>query len=164
MKLALAVTIGIGTTIGVMLPTTPPAPSAARPPAATATPTVVKEDPPSDTVLERSAGGHFYAVAEVNGEPIRFLVDTGASTIALSEEDAMRAHISFDPATYEPVGHGASGVVHGQRVTVDRIVLDGKAGEGLSGIVLPDASVSLLGQNYLRRLNVQIAGDTMTLR
>lgn len=157
MKLALASVVAIGVAIGVSLP--------AAPPRAAPAPIVARvEDAPRETVLDRSPGGHFYAVAEVNGEPIRFIVDTGASTIAFSEADAKRAHLPFDRADFRPVGRGASGVVSGQEVTVGEIALDGKKGEGLRGVVMEGAEMSLLGQNYLRHLDVQIKGDTMTLR
>ena len=161
MKVALFSVVGVGIVIGLAVPTAKP--QAATPLAVPAAAPTVQE-PPRETVLERSPGGHFYTFAQVNGEPVRFIVDTGASTIALSEEDARRAHVPFDPATFEPVGQGASGIIQGQRVTVGAIDLDGKRGEALSGVVMQGATMSLLGQNYLRRLNVQIAGDTMTLR
>lgn len=159
MKLALACVVAIGVAIGVSLPAA--SPRAAPPPAPVA---AAVEESPRETVLDRSPGGHFYAVAHVNGEPIRFIVDTGASTIAFSEADAKRARIPFDRGGFTPVGRGASGVVNGQEVTVGEITLDGKKGEDLRGIVMEGADMSLLGQNYLRRLDVRIKGDTMTLR
>lgn len=158
MKLALAVVVAIGVAIGVSLPAA--SPRAVTQPA----PVAVDKEAPRETVLERSPGGHFYAVAEVNGEPIRFIVDTGASTIAFSEADAKRARLPFDRASFRPVGRGASGIVNGQEVTVGEIALDGKKGQGLRGVVMEGAEMSLLGQNYLRRLDVRISGDTMTLR
>lgn len=156
MKLALALVVVIGIAIGVSLPALSP-PSAAAPAAA-------PRDKPVETVLDRSPRGHFYAVAELNGEPIRFLVDTGASVIALTEADAKRAHLEFDRSRYEPVARGASGLVRGQEVRVGRVVLDGKGAENLTAIVMEGGETSLLGQNYLRNLDVRITGDTMTLR
>ena len=47
--------------------------------------------------VDRSSDKHFYADAEVNGQPIRFLVDTGAGEIALTEEDARKAGMNVDP-------------------------------------------------------------------
>lgn len=158
MKLALAIVVAVGIGIGVSIPSPSPAPAAAGPTEATV------QDSPRETVLERGRDGHFYAVAEVNGQPIRFLVDTGASMIALTEADAKRARIAFDPGRYVPVGRGASSVVNGQDITVNSLVIDGKRGERLRGVVMEGAEQSLLGQNYLRRLSVSIDGDTMTLR
>ena len=158
MKLALAIVVVVGIGIGVSFPSPSPVPAAAAPAEAAI------EDAPRETVLERRPDGHFYATAEVNGQPVRFLVDTGASTIALTEADAKRARIPFDPGRYVPVGRGATSVVTGQDITVNSIVIDGKRGERLRGVVMEGAEQSLLGQNYLRRLSVVINGDTMTLR
>ncbi|WP_375404396.1 TIGR02281 family clan AA aspartic protease [uncultured Sphingomonas sp.] len=163
MKIALLCTVVVGVVIGVSLPVSPPAGSPG-PVTVAAVAAAEPEDPPVDTVLKRSPGGHFYAVVEVNGEPIRFLVDTGASVVAMTQADAKRAHIIFDQGDFVAVGKGAAGVVRGKEVAIDRIVLDGKTARGLRGIVMADSEMSLLGQNYLRNLDVAIKGDTMTLR
>jgi aspartyl protease family protein len=75
-----------------------------------------------------------------------------------------RAHVAFDPAKYRFVGRGAGGLVRGQEIMIDSVVLDGKRVENLRGVVLQGADVSLLGQNYLRHLTVTIDRDRMTLR
>jgi aspartyl protease family protein len=138
-----------------------PAPATPSPPA----PPPPAEAPPVETVLDRSPGGHFIAVADVNGEPTRFVVDTGADTVALTMADATRAHIAFDPTQFRVVGRGASGDVRGQEVQIDRIVLDGKEATALRGVVLEGSDISLLGHSYLRSISdVQIKGDRMILR
>jgi aspartyl protease family protein len=114
-----------------------------------------------ETVLERSRGGHFYADVEVNGEMVRFVVDTGASAIALSEKDARRVGLRFDRDEYEEVGSGASGPVRGKLVTLDKVSLDGKVATGLSGAILQGSEFSL--QNYLGRFSIEIRGDTMRI-
>lgn len=166
MKIALLCTVAIGVAIGVWLPASPRAGPAAPAPVTAAAVVVSepREDPPVDTVLTRSPGGHFYAVVQVNGEPVRFIVDTGASVVAMTEADARRAHIVFDRNEFVPVGKGAAGIVQGKEVAIDRMVLDGKSARGLRGIVMADSEMSLLGQNYLQGLDVAIKGDTMTLR
>ena len=118
-----------------------------------------------ETVLQREPNGHFYADADVNYGRVRFLIDTGASTIALTQDDARRANVSFDPGRFEPVGSGASGPVYGQVVAIDSVAIDGKRATGLTGVVLRDADTSLLGQSFLRHMqSVQIEGDRMVLR
>jgi aspartyl protease family protein len=118
-----------------------------------------------ETVIERRPNGHFSTVAEVNGEPIHFVVDTGADTVALTLEDARQAHVTFDPAEFEIVASGASGPVRGQEVMLKKVSLDGKKVEDIRAVVLEGLDVSLLGQNYLRHLDtVSISGDRMTLR
>lgn len=125
---------------------------------------VIQPDRPVETVLQRRDSGHFSTTADVNGEPVNFVVDTGADTIALTLDDARRAHIAFDPGQFTAVAHGAGGDVLGERVHLDSVVLDGKRVSDLSALVLQGNSVSLLGQNYLRHLSVEITGDTMHLR
>jgi aspartyl protease family protein len=121
------------------------------------------DDAPRETVLERSEGGHFYANVEVNGELVRFLVDTGASGVALTEADAERIGLDFDRGAYEQVGMGASGPVRGTFVTLDKVSLDGKAAHGVEGAILEGSDISLLGQNYLGRFSVEMRGDTMRI-
>jgi aspartyl protease family protein len=118
---------------------------------------------PRETVLERSGGGHFYANVEVNGELVRFLVDTGATGVALTERDAERIGLEFDPHAYEQVGIGASGPVNGKLVTLDKVSLDGKTAHGVDGAILQGSDISLLGQAYLGRFSVEMRGDTMRI-
>ncbi|HSI20095.1 MAG TPA: TIGR02281 family clan AA aspartic protease [Sphingomonas sp.] len=157
MKVALLAVVIVGIAAGLAIPTARPvavAPASAAP-----------ADTPVATVIDRAASGHFLAVADVNEEPIRFVVDTGADIVALTQEDARRAHVDFDPLAFDVIGHGASGEVRGQEVRIESIVLDGKRASNVHGVVLEGGEVSLLGQSYLRHIaNVQIQGDTMTLR
>ena len=122
-----------------------------------------ESDEPRETLLERSEGGHFYANVEVNGELVRFLVDTGATGVALTEKDAERIGLDFDRAAYEEVGMGASGPVRGKFVTLDKVSLDGKAAHDVEGAILEGSDISLLGQNYLGRFSVEMRGDTMRI-
>jgi aspartyl protease family protein len=118
-----------------------------------------------DTRLARAANGHFYTDAFVNRKTIHFIVDTGATDVALTIDDARMAGIKVDPAKFEVVGTGASGAVMGQAVSLDEVDLDGKRVRDIKGVVLQGLAVSLLGQNYLRQLHsVEISADTMTLR
>jgi len=160
MKIALFAFTAVGIIIGLALPT-------ARPRVAPAP--VVQASPPPDqpveTVLERRPNGHFVAVANVNDQSVHFIVDTGADIVALTQEDARRAHVSFDPTRFEVVGRGAAGDVRGQDVRIASIVLDGKRAEDVRAVVLEGADISLLGQSYLRRLSeVHIQKDKMVLR
>ncbi|PAX06928.1 retropepsin-like aspartic protease family protein [Sphingomonas lenta] len=158
MKFALAIVVVIGVAIGASMPAPTPRPVAAAPAAP-----AERDDTRRPTVLQRGDGGHFWATVEVNGQPVRFIVDTGASTVALSVADARKAGVAFDPARFEPIGQGAGGVVRGEVVTLGEVALDGKEATGLKAVVLDGGEISLLGQNFLRIMNVEIKGDTMTL-
>jgi aspartyl protease family protein len=152
-KLALASVTIIGIAIGLAWPVSRPV----------AAPAVAGA--PEPTVLEREGNGHFVAFAEVNGQTTRFLVDTGATTVALTVADARRAGFEVDPRNFYPVGTGASGQVRGQEVMLTSVALGGKRVERVGGVVLEGGSVSLLGQSFLRHLDhVEISGDRMTLR
>lgn len=116
-------------------------------------------------VLDRRGDGHFYADVEVNGVPISMLVDTGASGIALSADDARRAGVATSIGMHDVIGEGASGAVHGDIVTIERIRLGGIEQSAVPAAVLKGGSTSLLGQSFLRDFDsVEISGDRMHLR
>lgn len=115
--------------------------------------------------LTRGADGHFTTHVDVNGQPVAMLVDTGASTVALTVADAQRLGLPVDPSSFTVVGSGASGPTLGQVVTLDDVAVGGRHVAGVEAVVLQGLDRSLLGQAYLRRLDtVEINGDTMTLR
>jgi len=115
--------------------------------------------------LERSPDGHFYADVDINGATVTMLIDTGATGIALSREDARKAGIATSIGMNEVVGRGADGSVHGEFVTLDRIALGEKSAEQMHATVLNSGEQSLLGQEFLQKFaSVEIRGDTMTLR
>lgn len=158
MKALFLVMVAAGLAVGFAIPV-------ARPPAAASAIPATPGDAPVETVIDRDSNGHFYAFADVNDQIIRFVVDTGATTVALTKEDAKRARVDFDPAQFVPVGQGAGGEVRGQVVRIGDIVLDGKRATDVSGVVLEGAKISLLGQSYLRRIDiVEIKADRMRLR
>jgi aspartyl protease family protein len=115
--------------------------------------------------LQRNENGHFYADVDINGTQVHMLVDTGASGIALSRDDARKAGIATSIGMNDVVGQGADGNVHGEYVTVDRMSLGSKTVEHMNAIVLNTGGQSLLGQAFLAQFaSVEIHGDTMTLR
>lgn len=119
----------------------------------------------SAITLERSFDGHFYADVEVNGSQVRFLVDTGASTIALTRDDARRAGLAASISMPEVIGEGAGGAVHGEAVMLDRVALGSTEATDVAAIVLDSGSQSLLGQSFLSKFSsVEIRGDTMVLQ
>lgn len=122
-------------------------------------------DSRGDVRLERRPDGHFYARVRVNYTTVDFMVDTGASGIALSTADARRANVDFDRSDFEIVGEGASGAVKGQRVLLDSVKLGPERATQVPAVVLDGGDQSLLGQSFLDRFgSVEIRGDTMTLR
>ncbi len=119
-----------------------------------------------ETVLEREANGHFYTHAKVNdAELVHFIVDTGASVVALTVDDARRLGIDVDPSEFTVVGEGASGLVRGKDVMLKSVEVDGKRVENVRGVILEGSRLSLLGQAYLSRMGeVEMSGDYMVLK
>ena len=120
----------------------------------------------ADHVIEKAPNGHFYVEAMVNGQLIRFVVDTGATTVALTKADAQRAGIAFSTDLFSVIGRGASGDVRGEDVAIHRIAIGQKEAFDVSGVVLDDGlDTSLLGQSFLSQLgSLTISGDRMVLR
>jgi len=116
-------------------------------------------------VLQREANGHFFVDAQVNGMPVHFLIDTGASGVALTTADAQRVGLPFSRAEFGAVGQGASGAVNGKFVTLDRVSMKGKTVQNVSGVILDGGDTSLLGQSFLSRMGkIEISGDQMVIR
>lgn len=120
---------------------------------------------PEKTVLYRAANGHFLTDAMVDNQTVRFIVDTGATSVALTMADAQRIGIPFDPAEFRVIGRGASGDVHGTMVKLHSLkVGDHEIRDVEAAIVAEGLDISLLGQSWLSRIGtVQISGDVMTL-
>jgi aspartyl protease family protein len=166
----IAAMLVLGTAIGLMLPSGKEDAPAAVPESASkqkAADTFASSatEQPRETLLERKSNGHFYADALVNGQPVHFIVDTGATTVALTEADARRIGNQFSPSEFEIVGQGAGGFVRGKTITLDEIDVDGKVVTRVRGAILQGGNMSLLGQSYLSRISgVQMNGDSMILK
>lgn len=115
--------------------------------------------------LQRQSDGHFYAEAEVDGTAIRFLVDTGASMIALNAADAESLGLDWNESELQHVGRGVNGDVFGKPVKLTNVVLGDLQADDVEAVIIPKGlDVSLLGQSFLARVdNVAIEGDRMTL-
>lgn len=119
----------------------------------------------TEIAVPRSSDGHFYATAMVNGVEVRFLVDTGASGVALAPDDAKRAGVDFDPEQFELIGEGASGIVRGQFVKLRTLEVEGIKSDGIEAAVVGGTDTSLLGQTFLAELDeIVIRKDEMLLR
>lgn len=116
--------------------------------------------------LARQPDGHFYAEGDIDGTTIRFLVDTGASTIALSARDARAVGLEWSDDELRHVGRGVNGAVTGIPVKLANISIGDLQAEDVDAVIIPKGlQVSLLGQSFLKRVGkVAISGDRMTLR
>jgi len=102
----------------------------------------------------KSSDGHFWADGEVNGRSVRFLVDTGATAVALTPEDAEK--LGIDPAElkygYKVVTAG--GQIRAASVRLSSITVAGARLENVDALVIEKGlDTSLLGMTYLGRLS-----------
>jgi aspartyl protease family protein len=107
--------------------------------------------------------GMFVADGAVNGMPVRFMVDTGATYVSMSARDAMRLGVDYSKG--RPVMmQTANGTVLKYLVKFDRVKLGSIELNGVDGVVGgQDMPVALLGMSFLNRLEMQHEGQTMTL-
>jgi aspartyl protease family protein len=118
-----------------------------------------------EIVLDQADDGHFYATAEVGGGDYRMLVDTGASVVALTGDDARGMGLDWDPNALAPVARGASGPVMGVPVTIPELAIGDFVARDVRAVIVPQGlAVSLLGQSFLDHVpKVAMAGDRLTL-
>ena len=103
--------------------------------------------------IAKSADGHYWAEAKVNGSHVRFLVDTGATAVALSLADARRLGIDPTSLIYTHKVTTASGEARAARVTLDSISVAGARIDDVEAYVIESGlDTSLLGMTYLGRL------------
>ncbi|MGZ3246634.1 MAG: retropepsin-like aspartic protease family protein [Croceibacterium sp.] len=115
--------------------------------------------------LDREGDGHFYATAQVDGRDYHMLVDTGATVVALTGEDAHDMGLDWDPNALSPVARGVGGPVMGVSVTIKDMSVGDFEAHDVQAVIIPDGlGISLLGQSFLSHVpKVDIADDKLTL-
>jgi aspartyl protease family protein len=115
--------------------------------------------------VPQSVDGHYYLTMGVNGTPIRFVVDTGATELVLSREDAARAGIDLDRLIFSGRAFTANGEVATAPVTLDTVELGPVLETGVRAVVNgSEMQDSLLGMSYLQRFErIEISGGTLVL-
>jgi aspartyl protease family protein len=120
---------------------------------------------PTNFVVFHQAKGTFNITVKIDNTPINVLVDTGATNVALTPEDATKVHdaitLKGDPV-YISMAVGTSKVLP---IVIRSITIGGIELRDVDGWILSDgAKSSLLGMTFLRRIGrLQISGDTLTL-
>lgn len=113
-------------------------------------------------LLRRDSSGQFHINATINGNDARFLVDTGADLIALTEDDAQE--LGLPVGEMQPILQTASGVGYGAPVMIDELVVAGVELHNVQAIVAQGLTTNLLGQSVLRKLGaVSLQGDRMVI-
>lgn len=119
----------------------------------------------SRIAVTRASDGHYHLTLGINDTPITFLVDTGASDMVLSREDATRAGVDTDALRFTGSAVTANGIVPTATVYLDAVRLGGITDRNVraqvSGGEMPG---SLLGMAYLSRFaTISIEGNRLTL-
>ena len=123
------------------------------------------EEYADEAVLARQQDGHFYADVDVGSDEIRFIVDTGATGIALTGKDAAALGFSWSDDELSVVGRGVSGNVYGKRIRLPTVRLGSVESADVEAVIIPTGlDVSLLGQSFLSQASsVKIENDEMTI-
>ncbi|HYG47848.1 MAG TPA: TIGR02281 family clan AA aspartic protease [Allosphingosinicella sp.] len=156
MQKALILVVALGTGIGLMWPS-------AQSPAPVRESAAAGEA--KETLLKRRSDGHFYVDAEVNGELVNFVIDTGATDVVLPVGTARRLAIPFSEDEFVVIGRGASGPVRGKVIRLDKVSVDGKEVRNVDAAIAEGLDQPLLGQAYLPRISsVEMSKDQMRLQ
>lgn len=117
----------------------------------------------AQVVLQRNRAGHYVAGGRINGEPVTFLVDTGATDVALPLGIARRLDLTLGA---ERLGKTANGTVRMWSARLDSVELGGLTARRVRASVLPNMQGEevLLGMSYLKRFELIQRGNTLTLR
>ena len=111
--------------------------------------------------LSRARDGHFHIDGAIQGQPVRFLIDTGASTVSISKTLAESLGLGCDVTSSFST---ANGVTQGCISRVDELAFGPFVIKNLAVAVLPNlSSPALLGMNALRRVRMEQAGDSLRL-
>ena len=117
-------------------------------------------------VIEADSRGHYYLTAEIGGRDIDFLVDTGATLVALTSEDAESIGFPIHQLEYSGRTNTANGQIRTARLLIEEISIDGNSVRNVQGSV-SDAPlhISLLGMSFLRKLSgFEVRDDKLILR
>ncbi|MGB6230960.1 MAG: TIGR02281 family clan AA aspartic protease [Litorimonas sp.] len=112
------------------------------------------------------SNGQFYTYGRVNRGSVRFLVDTGASTVALTAQDALKSGIDPTTLRYDRAVDTANGRTYGAVVELDEIMIGGIRVRDVRAIVIPEGlGISLLGMSFLGELQkVEATPNQLILR
>lgn len=118
---------------------------------------------PAEVVLQRGRDGHYRAPGRIDGHPVRFLVDTGATQVALPAHVARE--IGLVPGrAYQ--AQTAAGVVRAHAARLTRVTLGGLEARDVAGAILdnPESDEILLGMSFLSRFDIAIRDGEMRIR
>ncbi len=119
------------------------------------------------TELKSGPNGHYVVTASINGSDVRVIVDTGASAVALSYDDAQLAGLRPGSLTYDVPIQTANGTGMAARVTLREVEIDNVRVSDVEGLVLKDGALNhtLLGMSFLSKLrSFQVENGKLILK
>jgi aspartyl protease family protein len=155
---AVVFTAVLGATCAAMALMPAPAPQAhtvqPTPALRPAAPAAAPEAAPTEAAISKAADGHFWAEASVDGARIRFLVDTGATTVALTPADARRLGLDVAALDYSTPVRTAAGETRAAPIKLGSVSVAGARLTDVDALVVREGmTASLLGMSYLGRLS-----------
>ena len=116
-------------------------------------------------IAERGRGGHYHLTLEINGIPTHFLVDTGATNIVLTRDDAKAAGLDLDKLNFFGRANTANGEVSTAPVRLDSVQIGPVTDQDVYAVVNGgEMNQSLLGMEYLQRWGkIEITGGELIL-
>jgi aspartyl protease family protein len=117
--------------------------------------------------IARANSGDFDVKAQINGAPVAMVLDTGASSVVLTRDDAKAAGLPLEVLNYTVSIDTANGRTHAAPVTLDRIAIGGLVERSVQALVAQPGQLrtSLLGMSFLNRLQSwEVSGDRLMLR
>lgn len=114
-------------------------------------------------ILNAGSGGHFMTAGQINGRAVQFMVDTGATTVAMGALDAERAGLNYKSG--QPVMMStANGVTQGYKIKLDSVRVGDVEVFDIDAVVTPQAMpFMLLGNSFLTRFQMLRDNDQLTL-
>jgi len=117
----------------------------------------------STILMAAGPGGHFVGDGRINGQAVRFLVDTGATSIAMGQQQASRLGVAWQQGQ-RAVTHTANGPVQVYLVTLNSVQLGDVEVANVAAVVLPsELPVLLLGNSFLSRFSMRRDADVLRL-
>ena len=124
---------------------------------------VISSDGPREVVLKRARGGHYVAPGFINGEPVNFLVDTGASDVNIPQSVAARIGLKRG---YPQSAHTANGTITVYDTVADEVRLGNIVLHNVAASINPHmlGDTVLLGMSFMKHLELVQKNDTLTIR
>jgi len=119
---------------------------------------------PPRLTLRADLRGHFIQTGHINGHSMQYMVDTGASSVAIGHSEAKRLGIKTDESKAIPI-NTANGTAKGYRVRLDSVRLGPLELRGVDAVITPqDMPYVLLGNSFLRAFDMHRTGNLMVLQ